>query len=62
MSFFTFAYGVYVVAVSAYIISENRRPQSAFAWLFLFNGLAYLLWSLGSGHLRLVVAGDDGRL
>src|SRR6516225_6060908 len=24
---------------------------SFFAWLFVFNGLAYLIWSLVSGHL-----------
>ena len=30
----------------------GRRWHFFFAWLFLFNGLAYLLWSLGSGHLR----------
>ena len=37
-------------------LSETCRWAGAgtffFAWLFLFNGLAYLLWSLGSGHLR----------
>ena len=36
MSFATVVYTAYVFGVSAYIISENRRPQSAFAWLFLF--------------------------
>ena len=36
MTLFTLGYILYVVGVSAYIISENRRPQSAFAWLFLF--------------------------
>ncbi|WP_210530441.1 cardiolipin synthase [Rubellimicrobium arenae] len=36
MSLFTLGYTIYFVAVAAYIISENRRPQSAFAWLFLF--------------------------
>ncbi|TNC73295.1 cardiolipin synthase [Rubellimicrobium roseum] len=36
MSLFTLGATIYIVAVSAYIISENRRPQSAFAWLFLF--------------------------
>lgn len=33
-------------------LSLGRRWHFFFAWLFLFNGLAYLLWSLGSGHLR----------
>jgi thiosulfate reductase cytochrome b subunit len=30
----------------------GRRWHFFFAWLFLFNGLVYLLWSLFSGHLR----------
>ena len=33
-------------------LSMGRRWHFFFAWLFLFNGLAYLLWSLGSGQLR----------
>jgi thiosulfate reductase cytochrome b subunit len=33
-------------------LSMGRRWHFFFAWLFLFNGLAYLLWSFGSGHLR----------
>jgi thiosulfate reductase cytochrome b subunit len=33
-------------------LSLGRRWHFFFAWLFLFNGLAYLAWSLGSGHLR----------
>ena len=33
-------------------LSMGRRWHFFFAWLFLLNGLAYLLWSLGSGHLR----------
>jgi thiosulfate reductase cytochrome b subunit len=33
-------------------LSMGRRWHFFFAWLFLFNGLTYLLWSLGSGHLR----------
>jgi thiosulfate reductase cytochrome b subunit len=33
-------------------LSMGRRWHFFFAWLFLFNGVAYLLWSLGSGHLR----------
>ena len=33
-------------------LSMGRRWHFFFAWFFLFNGLAYLLWSLGSGHLR----------
>ncbi len=33
-------------------LSMGRRWHFFFAWLFLFNGLAYLAWSLLSGHLR----------
>jgi thiosulfate reductase cytochrome b subunit len=33
-------------------LTMGRRWHFFFAWLFLFNGLSYLLWSLGSGHLR----------
>jgi thiosulfate reductase cytochrome b subunit len=33
-------------------LAMGRRWHFFFAWVFLFNGLAYLLWSLGSGHLR----------
>jgi len=33
-------------------LAAGRRWHFFFAWLFLFNGLAYLLSSLGSGHLR----------
>src|SRR6185295_10838482 len=42
-------------------LATGRRWHFFFAWLFLFNGLAYLLWSLGSGHLRrdLAPTGSD---
>ena len=33
----TFIYVVYLVIVAAFIILENRSPQSTFAWLFLFS-------------------------
>lgn len=33
-------------------LATGRRWHFFFAWLFLLNGLAYLIWSLGSGHLR----------
>jgi thiosulfate reductase cytochrome b subunit len=33
-------------------LAMGRRWHFFFAWVFLLNGLAYLLWSLGSGHLR----------
>jgi cardiolipin synthase len=36
MSLLTIGLTLYFVAVAAYIVSENRRPQSAFAWMFLF--------------------------
>jgi thiosulfate reductase cytochrome b subunit len=33
-------------------LAMGRRWHFFFAWFFLFNGLVYLLWSIGSGHLR----------
>jgi thiosulfate reductase cytochrome b subunit len=33
-------------------LAMGRRWHFFFAWFFLFNGLAYLVWSLASGHLR----------
>ncbi len=33
-------------------LSMGRRWHFFFAWLFVFNGLVYLAWSLVSGHLR----------
>ncbi|EPX86238.1 cardiolipin synthetase 2 [Rubellimicrobium thermophilum DSM 16684] len=41
MSLLTLGLTLYFVAVAAYIVSENRRPQSAFAWLFLFLTLPF---------------------
>jgi cardiolipin synthase len=67
MSFITAAYTIYVVAASAYIVSENRRPQSAFAWLFLvifLPGLSIVLYVLfgrmrgGVGRTRKLVRQD----
>jgi thiosulfate reductase cytochrome b subunit len=44
-------------------LSMGRRWHFFFAWLFLLNGLVYLLWSLGSGHLRrdLAPSGEELR-
>jgi thiosulfate reductase cytochrome b subunit len=33
-------------------LSMGRRGHFFFAWLFLFNGLVYLIYSLAIGHLR----------
>jgi thiosulfate reductase cytochrome b subunit len=33
-------------------LAMGRRWHFFFAWLFVFNGLAYLAWSLASGHIR----------
>jgi cardiolipin synthase len=68
MSLATLAYVAYVFAVSAYIISENRRPQSAFAWLFLFitvpvaGVVVYVLFGRmrgGVGRTRKLVRQDQ---
>jgi len=42
-------------------LAMGRRWHFFFAWLFLFNGLAYLIWSFGSGHVRrdLVPSSDE---
>jgi hypothetical protein len=44
-------------------LSMGRRWHFFFAWLFVFNGLAYLIWSLLSGHLSrdLAPSGKDIR-
>jgi thiosulfate reductase cytochrome b subunit len=43
----------WTVTLPAYrSLAMGRRWHFFFAWVFLLNGLAYLLWSLGSGHLR----------
>jgi thiosulfate reductase cytochrome b subunit len=33
-------------------LADGRRWHFFFAWFFVLNGLAYLLWSLASRHLR----------
>ena len=33
-------------------LATGRRWHFFFAWIFLINGLIYLIWSLASGHLR----------
>lgn len=44
----------YATAVVVYIISENRRPQTAFAWMFLFFAVPALgiviYWIFGRAH------------
>lgn len=39
---FSVAATLYVVGATIYIVSENRQPQSSFAWLFLFITLPVL--------------------
>lgn len=34
-------------------LATGRRWHFLFAWLFVFNGLAYLIWGFASGHFRL---------
>ncbi len=42
-------------------LSTGRRWHFFFAWLFVLNGLAYLLWSFGSKHVQrdLAPSGDE---
>jgi thiosulfate reductase cytochrome b subunit len=35
-----------------YSLAESRQWHFFFAWLFVFNGLAYVCYLLASGHLR----------
>ncbi len=44
-------------------LAMGRRWHFFFAWLFVFNGLAYLIWAFASGHLRrdLAPTGSDLR-
>jgi thiosulfate reductase cytochrome b subunit len=35
-----------------YSLAESRLWHFFFAWLFVFNGLAYVCYTLASGHLR----------
>jgi len=43
-------------------LAEGRRWHFFFAWLFVFNGLAYLAWGLLSGHFRRDLAPKGGEL
>lgn len=36
VSYLALIWALYLLAVTVYIVSENRRPQSSFAWLLLF--------------------------
>ena len=70
MSLFTLGATIYFIVVSAYIVSENRRPQSAFAWLFLLltipvgGVVVYILFGRmrgGVGRTRKLVRQDGQR-
>jgi thiosulfate reductase cytochrome b subunit len=43
-------------------LAMGRRWHFFFAWLFLFNGLAYLIWTFASGHLRRDLAPSGSEL
>jgi len=43
-------------------LATGRRWHFAFAWLFVLNGLAYLAYSLWSGHVRRDLAPTRGEL
>ena len=43
-------------------LSTGRRWHFFFAWLFVINGLVYLLYSLASGHLRRDLAPSGSEL
>jgi thiosulfate reductase cytochrome b subunit len=43
-------------------LATGRRWHFFFAWLFVINGLIYLIWSLASGHLRRDLAPSGSEL
>jgi thiosulfate reductase cytochrome b subunit len=43
-------------------LATGRRWHFFFAWVFVINGLIYLIWSLSSGHLRRDLAPSGGEL
>jgi thiosulfate reductase cytochrome b subunit len=43
-------------------LATGRRWHFFFAWLFVINGLAYLIYSVVSGHLRRDLAPSGGEL
>jgi thiosulfate reductase cytochrome b subunit len=43
-------------------LSTGRRWHFFFAWLFVLNGLAYLLWSFGSRHVQRDLAPSSDEL
>jgi thiosulfate reductase cytochrome b subunit len=43
-------------------LAMGRRWHFFFAWLFVINGLVYLIWSLASGHLARDLAPAAGEL
>jgi thiosulfate reductase cytochrome b subunit len=45
-----------------YSLAYARQWHFAFAWLFVINGLAYLLYAIFSGHLRRDLAPDKREL
>src|SRR6476646_1326160 len=43
-------------------LATGRRWHFAFAWLFVLNGLAYLIYTIASGHARRHLAPTRGEL
>lgn len=43
-------------------LATGRRWHFAFAWLFVLNGLAYLIYTIASGHARRDLAPTRGEL
>ena len=46
------AFPSWITVPSHYSLAESRLWHFFFAWLFVFNGLAYVCYLLASGHLR----------
>ncbi len=47
---------------SAYSLADSRLWHFFFAWLFVINGMAYVLYAIGSGHLKKDLAPDRADL
>ena len=46
------AFPWWMTVPSDYSLADARRWHFFFAWVFVLNGLAFVAWSIASGHLR----------
>ena len=48
----TNAFPLWMTIPGSYSLADARNWHFFFAWLFVFNGVAYLIYSFASGHVR----------